>query len=309
MDLNEIQAFIAVARAGSFTAAGKQLGMPKSTLSRQVARLEDRLSLQLLHRTTRSLKLTEAGQGYYARCLHAIEEIENAERFALDLGERPRGTLHVAATYDLTMFLLTPLLSEFHQRYPDVVLDIDMGQRAVDLIEEGFDVALRGGALPDSSLIARRIGHSDLHLAAAPAYLDTHGRPQSPAELTEHKGLLLRQLQRMPEFRLQGPSGPEAVPLKPWFMTNDFEVLRRLCVEGLGIALLERNGMESDLACGRLELVLPGYGFGRGGGLFAVYPATHHLTPKVRAFVDFIVEKLKPQLAQQPFSRAETTEA
>jgi DNA-binding transcriptional LysR family regulator len=302
MDLNEIQALVAVARAGSFTAAGKQLGVPKSTLSRQVSRLEDRLRVQLLHRTTRSLALTEAGQGYYARCLHAIEQIEDAERFALDLNERPSGTLRVAMSYDSAMLFISPLLPEFHQRYPDVHLDIDMNQRSVDLIEEGFDVALRGGTLPDSNLIARRLGHSALVLAATPAYLDANGRPQELAALAEHKMIMLRQMMKlMGGLRLKGPDGPMSVSLEPWLMANDFELLRKAAVAGLGIGLLECNLIRSDLQCDRLELVLPDHSFGEGGGIFAIYPATHHLTPKVRAFVDFLVERLKPMFAQQPF--------
>jgi len=301
MDLNEIKAFVAVARAGSFTGAGRDLKTPKSTLSRQVSRLEERLGVTLLSRTTRSLSLTEAGQGYYARCLHAIEEIEDAERFALDLTERPRGMLRVSMTYDLATLVIAPLLEDFHALYPEVSLDIHMNNRSVDLVQEGFEVALRGGQLPDSTLIAKRIAYSNLVLAAAPRYLDERGRPASPAELEGHDGLLLWQLKRaMPTLRLLGPDGPVPAPLEPWLMATDFRVLVRAALDGLGIGLLEQNGIAEDLVEGRLERVLPGYGLGKGGGLFAVYPATHHLTPKVRAFVDFVVERLKPLFSQSP---------
>jgi DNA-binding transcriptional LysR family regulator len=298
MDMNEIQAFVAVARAGSFTGAGKQLRAPKSTLSRQVSRLEERLGVQLLHRTTRRLGLTEAGQGYFARCLHAIEEIEDAERFALDLTESPRGLLKIATSSDMATFYLAPLLREFHERYPDVELDIEMSQRKVDLVEEGFDVAVRGGVLKDSSLIARKVARSTLVLAAAPRYLETHGRPPTLAALADHRGLMLRQIKQvMPELRLQGPVGFEPAPLEPWLTASEFEVLRRATVAGLGIGLLERNMIEPSIRCGELEIVLPGYNLGDGGGMFFVYPATHHLTPKVRAFVDFFTEKLQPIFA------------
>jgi len=301
MDLNEIKAFVAVARAGSFTAAGRELKTPKSTLSRQVARLEERLAVTLLTRTTRSLSLTEAGQGYYARCLHAIEEIEDAERFALDLTERPRGMLRVSMTYDLATLVIAPLLKDFHALYPEVSLDIHMNNRSVDLVQEGFEVALRGGQLPDSTLIAKRIAYSNLVLAAAPQYLDERGRPTSPADLAGHDGLLLGQLKHiMPSLRLHGPDGLVPAPLEPWLMVTDFQVLVRAALDGLGIGLLEYNGIAEDLEEGRLERVLPGYGMGKGGGLFAVYPATHHLTPKVRAFVDFVVERLKPLFSQSP---------
>jgi DNA-binding transcriptional LysR family regulator len=295
MDLNEIQSFVSVARAGSFTAAAKQRSMPKSTVSRQVSRLEERLGVQLLHRTTRKLALTEAGQGYYARCLHAIEAIEDAERFALDLHDHPTGTLRVSMAYDMATLYIAPLLAEFHHRFPEVVLDIEMTHRNIDLVEEGFDVALRGGIVRDESLIARRIGSSALLLAAAPSYLDAYGRPETAADVAGHKGLLLRQLVRaMGRPRLIGPKGPEVIPLEPWLMVNDFIPLQRAAVDGLGIGLLESNLIAEDLAAGRLERVLPDYEFGPGGGLFAVYPATHHLTPKVRAFVDFVADELGP---------------
>lgn len=295
MELGEIHSFVSVVRAGSFTKAGKQRGVPKSTLSRQVSRLEQRLGAQLLKRSTRRLSLTEDGRAFYERCLHAIEEIENAERGLLDATGKPTGTLRVSTSMDLARDYLAPLLPEFRQLYPDVSLDIEMSHRHVDLIAEGFDLALRGGILNDSNLIARRLGNSRIILVASPGYLDHRGRPTTVDELADHDGLMIRQLLSQGRARVQGPDGWVALPLPAWLACNDFSVLCRAALDGLGIALMENNMARPHIAAGRLEQLLPDYGLGAGGGLFAVYPSTHHLTPKVRVFVDFLLERLGPQ--------------
>lgn len=288
MNLNETLAFVAVARAGSFTGAGRRLGTPKSTLSRQVARLEERMGAQLLTRTTRKLTLTEVGEAYYARCLHAIEQIEDAERVASDVSGKPRGTLRVSTSFDVGRDRLPRLIPEFCVAYPDIDLVINMTQRTVDLVAEGYDVALRGGVLKDSGLVARRLEPSALILCASPDYLERCGTPTSLEQLADHDGVLYGPLPNQPGWRLQGPDGMADIPLRSRIVGNEFGFVRKLLIAGLGIGVMLGPDARDDIEAGRLVRVLPDYGL-EGGGLYVVYPGTHHLSPKVRVFVDFVV--------------------
>lgn len=287
MDLNETLAFVCVARSGSFTAAGRALSLPKATVSRRVARLEARLELRLLQRSTRRVNLTDVGRVYYERSLHAISELENAERQLLDVTRKPTGTLRVTTSFDFGRDYLAGWLPLFHQRYPEVRLELELTQRRVDLIAENIDVAIRGGALPDSALIARKLVDSRLLLVAAPAYLKGHGTPSTLAELAEHQCLALGK-----RWTLSGPDGPASVELEGWLTANEFGVLREAVLAGAGIGLLEALSVAGDLRRRRLRRVLPDHAV-QGGGLYAVYPSSHHLSPKVRVFVDFLAQQLR----------------
>jgi DNA-binding transcriptional LysR family regulator len=290
MQLNETLAFVTVVEAGSFTEAGRRLGMPKSTLSKQVSRLEERLGARLLQRTTRKLSLTETGQAYFDRCSAAIEDLRNAERVAQDVSGTPKGKLKVTAPFDFGRQYLAGLMADFHRRYPDIEIELLMSQRRIDMFEEGIDVALRGGAQPDSSLVAREIFGSELLFCASPAYLDRRGRPTTVAELADHETVSMP----MPPggWRLEGPDGPIVVPMRPWLVANEWGYLRQAQLDGLGIGPNIIQNVYEDLRSGRLERVLPQLGLTRGGGLYAVYPSRQHLSPKVRVFVDFLVETL-----------------
>lgn len=292
MLLTETQAFVAVARAGSFTEAGRRLGVPKSTLSRQVSRLEEHLGARLLQRTTRRLTLTETGEAYYQRCRPAIEDIEEAERVALDVAGRPAGTLRVTAPFDYVRDRLSPLIPELRERYPEIQLALILSQRRIDMLAEGIDVALRGGELPDSGFVSRKIAGSAVILCASPDYLDRRGRPLTPADLTGHDGVLMAPDGKPMPWRLPGPDGPAEIPLTPWLLANEWGVLHAALRSGLGIGPMLEEDVQQDLRTGILERVLPEYAH-RDGGLYAVYPSRHHLTPKVRVFVDFLIEKTK----------------
>jgi DNA-binding transcriptional LysR family regulator len=293
VNLNDTLAFVAVVRAGSFAEAGRQLGVPKSTLSRQVTRLEQRLGAPLLHRTTRRLNLTELGEAYFARSRHAIEEIEQAERAVAELSEQPAGRLRVASGYELDAWLAR-LLPEFHARYPEIALEIEMSQRTVDLVAEGFDVALRGGVLRDSTLIARKLLPSGVILAANPDYLADRGTPRELAELADHPTLAYGPTS-FPGggWKMVGPDGLVDLPIRPWLVINQWGTVHDYAARGFGIAVCEDTIASGHLRAGRLVRVLPDYGLPAemGGGLFAVYPNSHILTPKVRVFVDYLVEK------------------
>jgi len=288
VNLNETLAFVTVVREGSFTAAGRKMGTPKSTLSRQVARLEERMGSRLLHRTTRRIGLTEVGEQYFQRCLSAIEAIETAEQMAEQASARPAGTLRVSLPFG--SWFLGSLLPEFHERYPDISLVLVAAQRQVDLVAEGFDVALRGGVLPDSGLIARKLADNRIIFVASPEYLQEYGTPGSLEELRDHRGVLYRAPTMQGRWRVEGPDGRVEVPLNPWLEANEFSFLRQALMAGGGIGLVLGDLVQHDLDTGRLVQVLPEYGL-FGGGFYAVYPSSRHLSPKVRAFVDFVLER------------------
>ncbi|MGD8860034.1 MAG: LysR substrate-binding domain-containing protein [Myxococcales bacterium] len=289
MELDETRAFVRVARAGSFTAAARLLGVPKSTLSRQLTRLEERLGTRLLHRTTRKLAMTEAGADFYARCAPAIEALEQAERDLLDRGTAPRGTLRVAAPFDFARDWLSPLLADFHARYPQVELRVDVSPRRVDLIEEGYDVAIRGGYLDDSSLVSRKLASSALIFCASPDYLCGRSRPEGLDDLRGHP---LASFASPPGgFPIDGPQGRERLEATAWLVINEWGSLRRIALSCAGIVLVEVHSVAEDLAAGRLERVLPRHA-ALGGGLYAVFPSGRHMSAKLRAFIDFLAERL-----------------
>lgn len=290
MDLNDTQAFVAVGKARSFSVAGRALGVPRSTLSKQVMRLEERLGVRLLQRTTRTVSLTETGAAYFECCQRALEEIENAERMAMDVSGQARGELRVAAPFDAARDLLSPLLQVFHTRYPQVSLRLEICQRRVDLIADGFDVAIRGGPQSDASLIARQLRCVHLVMCASPDYLNRRGRPLDIAELESHDTVMMP----LPaEHQLLASQSRRPPSITPWLVANEWGLLRRALIDGLGIGLLPLELWQADFDERRLERVLPDLGF--TDGLYAVYPSRQHLSHKVRVFVDFLAEKLGTQ--------------
>lgn len=289
--LDDTHAFVSVVAAGSFTEAGRRLGVPKSTLSRQVARLEERLGARLLQRTTRRLSLTETGHAYYDQCRRAIEDIEAAERRVQDATQEARGVLKVTCPFDFARDHLSKWIAEFEERYPEVVMVLVISQRRVDLLAEGVDVALRGGVLDSSEFVAKKLAGSLVQLCASPKYLDRHGRPRSPSELRDHAGVLMGRGVTDPPWRFQGPGGLVPIEPRPVFVANEWGVLHRVLLDGLGIGPMLSTRVRADLDAKRLEVVLPDYTVD-DGGLYAVYPSRHHLTPKVRVFVDFLQKKV-----------------
>ncbi len=280
--MQDMFTFVRVVEEGSFTSAAKLLGMPKSTVSRQVARLEDRLGVRLLHRTTRSLRLSDAGQAFYDRARRIVADVREAEEAVSSLQATPRGTLRVTAPMQDNQPYLGAIISSFMAKYPEVQVEVHLTNRLVDMVDEGFDVALRGGVLKDSSLIARKLGSSRRKMVASPAYLEEHGIPSSPAELASHAVLAYQ-----PDGnRLMG------VPLTPRLLANNMEVLRRCAIAGQGCAHLPEMLVSEDIAQGRLSTFLEDEGSSRGG-LFLVYPHNRHLSAKVRAFVDHTVTFLE----------------
>lgn len=294
MDLDASLAFVTVVREGTFTAAGERLGLPTSTVSRQVKRLEERLGVRLLHRTTRSLSLTEVGEAYFERCSSGLDVMARAEAVALDAAAAPRGVLRFAAPPDFHRFWEAFEMDRFIDTYPEVRLDIRVEQRAVDLIAGGFDLALRAGPLPDSNFYVQKLADSALHLFASPEYIEQHGAPESPEALGDHS-LCLFPVFGPRGLELSGPDGTHMVPVEPRIIVNSWYQLTNLALAGRGVALIERQFPKEHVEAGKLVRVLPDFRAGIGG-FYAVYPSSQLLSPKVRVFIEHVVEAARRNL-------------
>jgi DNA-binding transcriptional LysR family regulator len=285
--------FARVVEAQSFTAAAAQLGMSRSAVSKTIAALEDRLGARLLNRTTRRLALTEVGQAFYERSARIVAEAEDAELAVSSLQEVPRGTLRINAPVSFGALHLAPALADFLQRYPELRVDIALTDRIVDLIDEGYDLAVRIGPMPDSSLIARRLADNQPVICAAPAYWRRRGRPREPRELAQHDCLTYAYHHNPNEWPFAGPAGPFTVRIAGPLRSNNGDLSRAAALAGLGVVVLPCFLCGDDLAAGRLEPVLSDW-MPPPTGIHAVYPHGRHLSAKVRAFVDFLVERFAP---------------
>ena len=293
VDLNETRIFTKVVEAESFVGAARALGMPKSTVSRKIAQLETRLGARLLQRTTRRLRLSDIGRSYYERCAGVIAALEEAEEEVGDLQAIPRGTLRVTAPVEFGIGFLGEILPEFLGHFPDVDVEVDLSNRLVDLVGEGYDLAIRAGPLADSTLIGRKlIEVPELRLFASPAYLLRHGAPLIPADLKRHSCIVFGAGRGGATWSLAGPRGEIRVPIEPRVRANSFALTRDVTLAGLGIALMPA-AFAREISDGRLQSVLEGWATA-SSGLYAVYPSGHHLTAKVRAFLDFLGERLDP---------------
>ncbi len=286
--------FAKVVETGGFSAAAVALGRSKSAVSKQVARLEERLGARLLNRTTRRLALTEVGAAYYERCTRILAEVEEAERAVGHLHAEPRGTLRVSVPVSFGIAHVAPALPAFMDRYPDLAVDLTFGDRIVDLIDEGFDAAVRIARLPESTLVARRLAPFRRVVCAAPAYWRRHGVPDRPQDLTEHQCLRYAYLQTGDDWPFRGPAGAFSVTVSGRLRTNNGDALRAAAVAGLGVCLSPTFIVADDLRAGRLQTVLADFEEG-DLAVYAVYPHSRHLSAKVRAFVDFLAERFGPK--------------
>ena len=285
--LSGLAIFAAVADAQSFTRAAERLGMSKSSVSKSVSRLENRLGARLLNRTTRRLSLTEMGRAFHQRCSHIVEAAEAAELAVSRLQDSPRGTLRINVPVSFGLRHLGSALPAFMAMYPELRVDIDFMDRRVDLIEEGYDLALRIGALSDSSLIARRLAPNRLLAVAAPAYLKRHGTPPHPAALASHNCLTYAYLPSPSEWRFQRDGRPLDVPVSGTLHTNNGDVILQAALAGIGISLAPSFICGDELASGRLRRILADFE-PPPLGIYAVYPHSRHLSTKVSAFVEFL---------------------
>jgi hypothetical protein len=298
--MSALEAFVKVAETKSFTEAAERLGLSKSAVSRHISALETELGARLFHRSTRTLALTEAGLSYFERTARILADFGEANRAVTQLQESPRGRLRVNAPMSFGFLHLAQVLPDFLTRYPDVSVDLVMNDRFVDLVDEGFDVAVRIGGMVDSSLIAKKLGPIRRVVCASPAYLLEHGVPQTPADLKHHLCLLNSNMATANEWQFQTLAGPNT-PAKSWpveirgrISANNGDALRVAALKGMGLTSLPTFIVGADLQSGTLVTVLDAY-MPQTLSLNAVYPTSRHLSPKVRAFVDFLAERFGPR--------------
>ena len=282
--LTSLEVFSKVVDSGGFSAAGRRLNMSTTMVSNHVQALEDRLGARLLNRTTRKVSLTEVGRAYYDRCIQILADIEQADDVAGALQSTPRGTLRVYTATHIVQFV-APVITEFLAAYPDVKVDLSMGERTIDLIEEGFDVAIRLTPPPDSSLIVRSLATWRHVLCCSQAYIEKLGRPEQLSDLAE-RNCLRHVNYPYDEWRFVDRKGaPASVRVSGRLISNSGETLRRAALEGVGIVLAPGFLLHDDLESGRLVRLLPEYRPVEFS-MNAVYPHRHHLSAKVRTFID-----------------------
>jgi DNA-binding transcriptional LysR family regulator len=288
----ELNVFAAVVDAGSFVGAAEALEMSKPAVSRHVAELESRLGVRLLQRTTRRLSLTEEGEVFYARASEVLASLQEAESEITSRTGKAAGQLKVSAPVSFGLLHLAPLWAGFMARHPDVVLDLTLSDRMVDLVEEGFDIAIRIASLPSSSLVSRKLSSTRLVLCATPRYLKTHGTPKTPADLARHTVLAYSLLSSGESWEFDGPQGHASVKVNPRLRTNSGDTCRAVALQHLGIIIQPSFLVADELRSGALVEVMPQYR-SLEFGIYAVYPSRKHVLPKVRLLIDYLVAALK----------------
>ena len=292
-DLNDTLVFVKVVETGSFISAAKALRLPKTTVSRKVQELEERLGAQLLHRTTRKLGLTEAGNVYFEHSQRIARELDEAENAVGQLQGGPRGWLRVTAPYSVGITWIAPLLGEFHARHPEVRVELQLANESLDIISGEIDVALRIGALADSNLVARRLAVFRTQVYASPIYLDRHGEPLHPDDLRHHRTLAMSKSRRNGEFFWPLSDGKQDAEFSvdPILVANDPAALRGALLCGEGLMLAADVTMRAFAEMGHIRRVLSAWN-GPEVDFNAVFPRGQVPSPKIRAFVDFLVERL-----------------
>jgi DNA-binding transcriptional LysR family regulator len=289
-ETQELEVLHCVVKHLSCAKAAKELGLTASGVSRIITRLEDRLGVKLVHRTTRSIRLTEVGEAFHARTQQVLTDLGEAEDEARNTRLRPRGTLRVSAPVVFGQHYLVPLLDVLLERYPEMSIDLSLVDRFVDLIHEGVDLAIRIGALSDSRLIARRLCTNQRVLVASPKYIAEHGAPERPRDLAQHDCLQFTGFERR-HWRLFGPEGACQVPISGRVVSNNAEVLAASAKKGIGITFGATLAVGSALHTGELVRVLADWVF-EPTAIFVVYPSALKQSPKVRAAVEFLAEQL-----------------
>lgn len=286
-DINDMILFAEVAKAGGFTKAANTLGRPKSSISYRISKLEAELGARLLERTTRRIRLTEAGRLLLEHCNHIIEEVELATNVVETLSRRPKGLLRLTASYSVGRQLLGPIANQYLQLYPDTKIQLILSNRRVDIIEEGFDLAIRVGPLAKSNFIAKRIGGSRLAFCTSVEYLKGIKQPRTPDDLAALRVLHMSEYDFPTSLKLQGPTGIEVYPIRLRGVINDFHLLKKMIQEGAGVAILPTYMCYEELAEGKLVEILPEWSIPEVV-FHAVYPSHRGMTPKVRAFLDLL---------------------
>ncbi|MGH8708976.1 MAG: LysR family transcriptional regulator [Burkholderiales bacterium] len=289
--------FSKVVEAGSLSAAARELGVSTAVVSRTLAALEARLGVRLVNRTTRSLHLTDEGASYFETSQRILAEIDEADAAVTSRRIEPQGVLKVALPASFGHQHIAPLVPRFSQRYPKVELALSLSDRSINLVEEGFDLAVRIAELKDSSLAARKLAPNRRVVCASPAYLREHSEPKSPQDLAKHNCLVTTWEHGFAmTWEYKSPVGKRsAVRVTGRYACDNWEVLRDWAVAGLGVALKSTWDVRKQLEDGSLVPLLPGYDFGTDVAIYAVYPHRRHLPAKTRVFIDFLAESFGPE--------------
>ncbi|MGI4811795.1 MAG: LysR family transcriptional regulator [Janthinobacterium lividum] len=307
-DLNDMLIFAEVARGGSLTRAGLTLGMPKATVSRRLARLEQRMGLRLVDKTTRRLELTEAGQAFYERCLPILENVEEARDFASQLTSRPHGRLRVSAPADLATQWLAEPLATFCRNYPEITIELDLSSRHVDLVGERVDVAIRAGRLEDSGMVTRTLCEMTQSLYASPQYLREAGLPTTPEDLASHRFVLLQGASKLRRIETLSRGKQQiSVTMHGSLQANSVAMLRELAIVHCGIAALPDAMTAGDIASGRLTRILADWSM-RSDPVQLVMPSRRFTPRKTQVFVEHMLKMLPgyghpmPEIAPTPLA-------
>jgi len=294
----EMEVFVQAAQLGSFSAAGRKLGLSPSAVSKIVTRIETRLGTRLIVRSTRALQLTPEGDIYLQRAQRILGEIEETERvIAGGATAVPRGKLRVSASVGFGVRYVVPLVPEFLNRFPHVELDLSLTDGVIDLLEERADIAIRSGLLRDSALKARKILESRRVIVAAPDYLERYGLPGTPDDLDRHNCLLFNFRRGVDEWPFRDPGSETAYTKEVFgnFRANNGPTVRRLCLEGLGLARVGQFHVQPDIDAGRLVPVLEPFNLEDIELIHAVFVGHEHLAARIRAFIDFLAERIVPR--------------
>jgi DNA-binding transcriptional LysR family regulator len=287
--LTEMEAFATVVDQGGFTDAAKKMGISKSAVSKHVSSLEARLGARLLNRTTRRVSPTEIGLAYYDRARRVLNDAGEADALVSSMQSAPSGLLRISVATDFGVNLMSPILGDFLNEYPDITVNMVLNNRFVELISEGFDMAVRIGELEDNTLRARKLTETNYRMIASPAYFKRYGRPEKIDDLNEHKLLHYSNQANAAVWKLTAPSGEKRqVRTAGWLTVNDGQSLLNACISGLGIAYLPSFLFADAMEQGLVMDVIPDLPL-EAKGIYAVYPPGRFTQPKVRAFIDFLV--------------------
>ncbi|MEO0569451.1 MAG: LysR family transcriptional regulator [Pseudomonadota bacterium] len=292
--MTALTVFRTVVEVGSFAAASRQLGLSPAAISKNISELEAHLSTRLINRTTRRMSLTEPGTLYFQRVVRILDDLKDADGALLATQSQPTGVLRVSAPMTVTLVSLSEVIPKFLEQNPDLSLDLSLDDRRVNLVEEGFDMALRGSDnLEDSSLIARKLTTLDHVLCAAPDYLAHHGMPKAPRDLTSHNCIQFSLSEHATKWTFRKGKQTETVPIKGRYKVTSSLAVRDALRAGFGLSLIPRMYVADDLESGCLVTVMSDWSANETP-LYAVYPSRRYVVPKVRAFLDFLIEEIGP---------------
>ncbi|WP_413403017.1 LysR family transcriptional regulator [Pseudoalteromonas sp. KJ71-7] len=295
-DVDDLLVFLAVVEAGSFTVGAKRLGIPKANVSRKVSRLEQKLGVTLLERSTRSQNLTEVGTRFLTHCKRIREEIDLADATVSEILHSYKGTIRIGASVTIGQQIIKPVISSFLRKYPDINIELSLANHQVDLIEEGFDLLIRIGDLDDSRLIGKRLGSAQRKFYASPSYLKLNNEPKEIGELCNHHLLLMRMLGSDNKVELISKEKKEIVQLNPRLAVDDFSVVKQATIDGEGIALLPSYMCKKAISNAELINILPKWGMS-DIDVYVLYPKHRAKIPKVKAFLNFTTDTFLKKLS------------